>query len=387
MKKFSLFFFLIFSLFIISLIRSYFFFTFSLNYFRFSFLFNNYDFIISLDPSSFIFLCIVFFVTCLVSLYSEFYMEHYNNKKFFFILILFLSSIIILSLRGSFLILMVGWDGLGLSSICLIIFYPNKITLYNSFLTIFFNRLGDVLIILSLRIILSNFYFIFFCTKFRFFLCVILILCSFRKRAQFPLSCWLPAAISAPTPISAIVHSSTLVTAGIFLVQKIVHNLRVCSTLDFLVCFSILTFLIGGIIANIEIDFKKVVAFSTIRQIRMIIFFCASNFIFLALMHIFFHAFFKTLLFCCSGVLFVSIFRDQFKVLIKYNFSINFILVIVFMSLFRMRGLIFSSSFFRKDLILENFLTYNISFFQIFLILGSLLTLFYCVKLACSLFS
>lgn len=101
-------------------------------------------FSVSFDFISFVFIRIVFLVTRLVFLYSEAYMETYHNKKFFFLTLLFFLFIRFLACRGSLINVIIGWDGLGISSLFLIIFYPNKITFFNSFLTFFFNRLGDV---------------------------------------------------------------------------------------------------------------------------------------------------------------------------------------------------------------------------------------------------
>lgn len=168
---------------------------------------------------------IVTAVTSVVVLYSGVYIEHYNNKKFLSLLFLFFRSMALLSMSDSLLVAIVGWDGLGISSIFLIIFYPNNRTLYNSLLTMFFNRLGDVVLILVLCHFLGGFGFFYFLggqsSNWSLYFLGAVLICGFSKRAQFPLSRWLPAAISAPTPISAIVHSSTLVTAGIFLLNKI----------------------------------------------------------------------------------------------------------------------------------------------------------------------
>lgn len=134
---------------------------------------------------------------------------------------IFFISIFILIRRRRVINLVLGWDGLGVRSLLLIVFYPNKTSYYNSILTFFYNRLGDILLIFILGFIIFDPCFILFLwIENNFFLIILLLFCSFTKRAQFPLSSWLPAAISAPTPISAMVHSSTLVTAGLFIVCK-----------------------------------------------------------------------------------------------------------------------------------------------------------------------
>lgn len=341
-----------------------------------------FDFNLNMDWHVLYFFIIVFIVTSLVVLYREVYIEHYNNKKFFYLLIFFFSSIITLSISGSIIMLIIGWDGLGLTSICLIIFYPNSNTLYNSMMTMFFNRLGDVVLIICLRFIISiprdSYFLSYVDRKILFFL---LTICSLTKRAQFPLSSWLPAAISAPTPISAIVHSSTLVTAGIFLIHKILFYMSEVGCLRLLFYIRGATFLLGGLIANLEIDFKKVVAFSTISQIRMIIIFSCLMIIELRCLHIFFHALFKTLLFCCSGLFFIKIFRDQFKNKFQSNQNERLTSVLFFTSIFSMTGLVFSSSFFSKDLVLEWLFISQSNFFSIVIMIGRIFTLLYCSRL------
>lgn len=341
-------------------------------------LFRVLNFSISLDYFNLVFIIIVMPVTIFVLKYREFYVEHYNNKKFYFLLFIFFLSILILITSRSSLNLIIGWDRLGLSSICLIIFYPNKTSLYNSIITIFFNRLGDVIIILGISFLISNYREDLTYSLNNIYILTIFILCAYRKSAQFPLSRWLPAAISAPTPISAMVHSSTLVTAGIFLLDKyyffyIFNHIRWIPLF-----FRSLTFFLGGIIANLEKDFKKIVAFSTIRQIRIIIFLCYSLTIWISLAHIFLHAFFKTLLFCCCGILFTHKIDTQIKKNLRINISTKPLEFYFFLSIFNITGLIFSSSFFRKDLSLELIIDQkeNLNFF--ILLACRILTLLYC---------
>lgn len=345
-------------------------------------LINKVDLTFCLDYLSFFFIFIVFLVTSLVLVYREFYMEHYNNKKFLRLTLLFFISIILLSFSGSFLSLIIGWDGLGVTSIFLIIFYPNKMTLFNSILTIFFNRLGDVILIAIICFYVVNPSLIFFLESFpRFFIFLLFLICSFTKRAQFPLSSWLPAAMSAPTPISAIVHSSTLVTAGIFLMGKLIFYMNFFNLSLALCFFSSLTFILGGLMAVLERDFKKIVAFSTMSQISMIIYFCSLLLLNFSMAHIVFHAFFKTLLFCCSGIYFATKFRDQLRFKFYSNRNLTLLRVLFFFSIFRIRGFPFSCSFLTKDLVLEILLAENLNSKFILLLLGRFFTVVYCRKL------
>lgn len=329
------------------------------------------------------FLMMVSFVVSIVCLYRELYIEHYNIGKFLMIKIFFFLSILILLCSNRGLTLIIGWDWLGVSSIFLIIFYPNKITLFNSVLTIIFNRGGDIILVSILC------YVIFFSGSFRAFslrgnlailLPVLLLCCSLTKRAQFPLSSWLPAAMSAPTPISAMVHSSTLVTAGLYIVSNLCGISYALPISFSFFLLSALSFLSGGLIANLEFDFKKVVAFSTIRQISMIFLFFYRGFLILGVMHMILHAMFKTLLFCCCGTIFLYNFSDQlFKTRRLKNSKI--LTSFFFFRIFRMTGLIFSGSFFTKDKILESLFLLGTSDRFLFLFTGGLATLFYCCRL------
>lgn len=177
-----------------------------------------FDSSIVVDRQRILFFLMVALVTCVVALYRELYIDHYNFKKYSFLTFSFFLSMLILRSSHSYVNILLGWDGLGVSSLCLIMFYPNKTSSYNSFLTFFFNRLGDLfLLVIFSSFLLDNLFFCFLYDNFRSFFLFLLLLCTFTKGAQFPLSAWLPAAMSAPTPISAIVHSSTLVTAGIYI--------------------------------------------------------------------------------------------------------------------------------------------------------------------------
>lgn len=329
-----------------------------------------------------IFLMIVILITSFVTAYREIYIEHYNNKKFFYTLVSFFLSIMFLSIRRGMINLIVGWEILGLRSLCLIIFYPNKTGKINSILTMVFNRIGDVLIIIILGIILIKYNMIFRLEKMSTEIIIIFIACRLTKRAQLPVSAWLPAAIAAPTPISAIVHSSTLVTAGILIIIRL-HEIIVEKEIrEILIYLRLIRFFIGGFMSNVEMDFKKMIAFSTIRQIRIIIYFSTFNIIEISIIHIFYHAFFKTLLFCTAGFIFIARWGEQ---KIKKNIIKNtrrIIVIIILIRIYRMTGIIYSVSFFTKDLFLEEIISSsNQKIIIIFILISSLITMFYRIKI------
>jgi NADH-ubiquinone oxidoreductase chain 5 len=192
-----------------------------------------------------------------INLDNEFYVY-----RFYYLILLFLISIIFLILRPNILTLLLGWDGLGLISYCLIIYYQKILSFNSGMITVILNRLGDsrLLINISFLIIFGSWNLILY--KIDFFILLILLLIVFTKRAQLIFIIWLPAAIIAPTPVSSLVHSSTLVTAGIYLLinYDILIDLKYKT---YILIFSSITILISGIIANFEIDFKKIIALST----------------------------------------------------------------------------------------------------------------------------
>jgi len=213
-----------------------------------------------------------------------------------------------------------------------------------------------------------------------FYLGIFLIIGRITKRAQVPFSSWLPAAISAPTPISALVHSSTLVTAGVYLLTRfylIFNKLLLVS----LITISLVTIIIRRIRGVVEADLKKVVAFSTLRQLGFIIIVISLGINFLCFFHIIIHAFFKSLIFLCRGILIHSFNTQSIKI---FGNIINFSLIKNIFILVRLsiRGFLFFSGFFSKDIILDfslssskNLLIYLMVF------IGILLTVLYRFRL------
>lgn len=338
---------------------------------------------IGVNEIFYFFFFIVLRVSSLVFFYREFYLDAYNNLKFTFLTLLFFFSIIFLVTSYSFVSLMFGWDLLGVASLCLIMFYPNKNSLFNSFLTMFFNRLGDILLLYCLSVALFFSYtFIIMSYINDLFFVSALFFCIFTKRAQFPLSSWLPAAMSAPTPISAIVHSSTLVTAGIFILSSFLDTFFVSFLLIYTCRLSCLTFLLGGIFCFSESDFKKIIAFSTLSQISLIICIVSIDLLELAIRHMIIHAFFKTLLFCSAGVCFIFVYSTQN--LYKVNFQSDkkrFFTTCLFISGFSIRGFYFSSAFYTKDICLEDLIITGDTESFLLMASGRTLTVLYTAKL------
>jgi NADH-ubiquinone oxidoreductase chain 5 len=211
---------------------------------------------------------------------------------------------------------------------------------------------------------------------------LLILLAGFTKRAQIPFSAWLPAAISAPTPVSALVHSSTLVTAGIYLIMRNIFIIRTRILRVVFLFIRILTMIISGLIACMEKDMKKVVAISTLRQLGIIMFVLFRFEISNRFIHIVCHALFKALLFLCCGIFIILRFGSQDSRFIRgYGVLISTTRVMLIRSSLRLMGFPFSSGFYSKDLLIEiriNSMTVLLSFF---IALGCIITFFYSLRL------
>lgn len=246
------------------------------------------------------------------------------------------------------------------------------------------NRIGDVILLIIIFIIINlgswNLLFFNFYNKLFIFIFLIIII---TKRAQIPFSIWLPAAIAAPTPVSSLVHSSTLVTAGIYLLIRFNKIFLFNNINSIIIYIGLITILIARINALIEFDFKKIIAFSTLSQLGLIILILSLNLTNYVFFHLISHAIFKSLLFLCSGVIihfirgiqdirFIgSLINEVPLVIIYFNFS-NLSLC----------GFPFLSGFYSKDLLYEIRLNLNLNKFIYYLIyICIILTIIYTFRL------
>lgn len=277
-----------------------------------------------------------------------------------------------------------GWDGLGLISYCLVIYYQNTKSFNSGIITVLLNRVGDVgiLIIISLLVILGSWNILFYEIEF-FLLSLLIIIRAFTKRAQLPFSVWLPLAIAAPTPVSSLVHSSTLVTAGVYLLIRYNYFLIDNNVIELILFISRRTILISGLIANFECDLKKIIALSTLRQLGLIIRILRLGKVDLGFIHLVIHALFKSLLFICRGILIHQINNNQdirfIGRLVRYY---PFVRIVFFVSLLSLCGFPFFSGYYSKDLIIEIFLIRKINLFRLLILLiATLFTVSYRVRL------
>ena len=318
---------------------------------------------------------VVTLISARVFCFSYRYMsEDPFQTRFLWILLAFVGSINLLIFSGSLFFLFIGWDGLGITSFALIIYYQRSESLSAGFQTLMINRIGDALIVFSvfLFVILGQFSFIRLpSSSWVIFLVLVLIFAGLTKRAQYPFSSWLPAAMAAPTPVRALVHSSTLVTAGIFLIIRLSYWVPLSAQGSSVLLFcGAVTCLLGGWAATYENDLKKIIALSTLRQLGVIVFCLGLGIPSLSLFHLYTHALFKALLFIAAGHILITAFGAQdIRLLGGVGILIPFTRVIFRVSSFCLIGAPFLRAFYSKHIILEKIFMDWISSFSVLLIL------------------
>nr|UPL65901.1 NADH dehydrogenase subunit 5 [Lasiolabops cosmopolites] len=333
-----------------------------------------------LDYMSLIFMGCVLLISSMVVFYVDSYMSGDKHKlRFLVLVLLFIFSMMMMILSPNLISILLGWDGLGLVSYCLVIYFQNTKSYNSGMLTILTNRIGDVSILISISWMLNfgswNFmYYFYFFDDFMYYIFLLLVLASFTKSAQIPFSSWLPAAMAAPTPVSALVHSSTLVTAGVYLLIRFYPLLDIFDSTFFLM-ISMMTMFMSGLGANFEFDLKKIIALSTLSQLGLMMSILFVGFPKLAFFHLLTHAFFKALLFLCAGLV-IHVMNDSQDIrdmgymlkMMPYTSSCFII------SSFSLAGLPFLSGFYSKDMIIEVLFMnkFNIFYYFIFLISVSL---------------
>nr|AMW02899.1 NADH dehydrogenase subunit 5 [Fruhstorferiola sp. DLG-2016] len=315
-----------------------------------------------LDWMSLIFMSFVMYISSLVIYYSEDYMFGESNmNRFIMIVLMFILSMGFLIISPNLISILLGWDGLGLVSYCLVIYYQNVKSYSAGMLTALSNRIGDVAILISIAWMLNfggwNYIYYYDFISFSFemkIITMLIVLAAMTKSAQIPFSSWLPAAMAAPTPVSALVHSSTLVTAGVYLLIRFSPMLDNYNCGWFLLLIGCLTMFMAGLGANFEFDLKKIIALSTLSQLGLMMSILAMGYPKLAFFHLLAHALFKALLFMCAGSMIHNLKDCQD---IRFMGSIvNFMpltSVCFNVSSLSLCGMPFLAGFYSKDLILE----------------------------------
>nr|WAX39162.1 NADH dehydrogenase subunit 5 [Anaplecta sp. 4 ZQW-2020] len=330
---------------------------------------------ILLDWMSLMFMGFVLIISSLVIFYSEDYMHgDLNISRFIILVLMFVMSMVFLIISPNLISILLGWDGLGLVSYCLVIYYQN-ISSYNAgMLTALSNRLGDVAILMAIAWMLNygSWNYIFYLEFYKFdfemsMISLLVMLAAMTSSAQIPFSSWLPAAMAAPTPVSALVHSSTLVTAGVYLMIRFFYSFN-DYLLFLMLLISSLTMFMSGLGANFEFDLSKIIALSTLSQLGLMMGVLSLGFPVLAFFHLLTHALFSALLFMCAGMV-IHVLGDCQDIRYMGCFSLFMPLTssCMMISNLALCGMPFLAGFYSKDLILEMVELSNLNFFIFFL--------------------
>nr|YP_009509611.1 NADH dehydrogenase subunit 5 [Epixanthus frontalis]AUN45028.1 NADH dehydrogenase subunit 5 [Epixanthus frontalis] len=341
------------------------------------------------DWVSLLFLSFVLLISSSVLFYSGSYMLGDKTfNRFMYLVLAFVFSMGMMVLSPNMISILLGWDGLGLVSYALVIYYQNEKSANAGMLTVLSNRVGDVAILLSIGLMsnLGGWNFLFYSLYMGdewLGLKILLVLAAMTKSAQIPFSAWLPAAMAAPTPVSALVHSSTLVTAGVYLMIRFSPALDGSQAQSSLLIISCLTMFMAGLGANFEYDFKKIIALSTLSQLGVMLSILALGYPELAFFHLLSHALFKALLFMCAGVVIHSV--GDYQDIRQMGGLVSFMpLSMMYMTIANLAlcGFPFLAGFYSKDLILEVAFMSWVNFVALLLyVLATGLTVMYTARL------
>nr|YP_010271125.1 NADH dehydrogenase subunit 5 [Anchon lineatum]UKB86890.1 NADH dehydrogenase subunit 5 [Anchon lineatum] len=332
-------------------------------------------YVLIFDWKSLLFMSVVLFISSMVIIYSSLYMGYgsFACNRFLYLVLLFIMSMVLMVLSPNLISILLGWDGLGLVSYCLVIYYSSVVSNLSGMITLLTNRLGDIGILISIGWMVSfgGWNFIFYNFYLNNFIVFLVILSSFTSSAQAPFSCWLPAAMAAPTPVSSLVHSSTLVTAGVYLLLRFFSDLLMFNLIFSLV--GLFTMIFSSFCSNFEFDLKSIIAFSTLSQLGLMMMSIFMGFIDFSFYHLLTHAMFKSLLFLCSGIYIYNYMDNQdirymggcctFLPLTTCCFNVSSMCLC---------GLPFLSGFYSKDMIIEASVFFGFDYVFFFLFYFSL---------------
>jgi NADH-quinone oxidoreductase subunit L len=297
-----------------------------------------------IDPLTVTMMCVVTFVSLMVHVYTIGYMaDDPGYQRFFSYISLFTFSMMMLVMANNFLQLFFGWEAVGLVSYLLIGFWFTRPTaIYANLKAFLVNRVGDFGFLLGVGIIFMVFGTLDYATVFsegkRFatsqlyplaglvpqdmavqlgvnamtLICICLFIGAMGKSAQFPLHVWLPDSMEGPTPISALIHAATMVTAGIFMVARMSPLFELSQTaLSFVVVIGAITAFFMALIAIVQYDIKRVVAYSTLSQLGYMTMALGAAAYPVAIFHLMTHAFFKAVLFLGAGSVIIALHHEQ----------------------------------------------------------------------------
>ena len=310
----------------------------------------------------------VLIVSCLVHVYSIGYMsQDPHNQRFFSYLSLFTFMMIILVTANNFLLMFVGWEGVGICSYLLVSFWFTRIAANQSSISaLLTNRVGDCFLTIGMFAILWSFGNIDYVTVFSLapfineniitIIGICLVIGAMAKSSQIGLHVWLPMAMEGPTPVSALIHAATMVTAGVYLLMRTSPLIEYSSTV-LVICLWLgaLTTVFSSLVGLFQQDIKKVIAYSTMSQLGMMVIAVGLSSYNIALFHLINHAFYKALLFLGAGAVIHAVADNQdfrkyggLRVFLPLTYSV---MLIASLSLIAFP---FMTGFYSKDLILES---------------------------------
>ena len=339
----------------------------------------------------------VLIVSSLVHIYSIGYMSHDpHNQRFFSYLSLFTFMMIILVTSNNFLLMFVGWEGVGVCSYLLVSFWFTRIAANQSSISAFLtNRVGDCFLTIGMFAILWSFGNIDYSTVFSIaplmtdnlitIIGICLLIGAMAKSSQIGLHVWLPMAMEGPTPVSALIHAATMVTAGVYLLMRSSPLIEYSNTV-LLLCLWIgaITTVFSSLIGLFQQDIKKVIAYSTMSQLGMMVIAIGLSSYNIALFHLVNHAFYKALLFLGAGAVIHAVSDNQdfrkyggLKAFLPLTYSV---MLIASLSLVAFP---FMTGFYSKDFILES--AYGQFYFSSTVVyfistIGAMFTTLYSVK-------
>nr|AMX22545.1 NADH dehydrogenase subunit 5 [Coptotermes acinaciformis raffrayi] len=328
------------------------------------------------DWMSLLFMGFVFIISSLVILYSDDYMfGDLNIFRFISLVLMFVVSMMFLIVSPNMISILLGWDGLGLVSYLLVIYYQNVSSYGAGMLTVLSNRIGDVALLMVIAWMLNfgSWSFIYYLDFLSGsvemeLISFLVVLAAMTSSAQIPFSSWLPAAMAAPTPVSALVHSSTLVTAGVYLLIRFSPSFG-CLLNVILLLISGLTMFMAGLGANFEYDLSSIIALSTLSQLGLMIMTISVGMSGLAFFHLLTHALFKALLFMCAGGVIHSMGDSQdIRFMGGLSVYMPFTSSCLMVSNFALCGMPFLAGFYSKDFILEMVSMSYVNIFGFFLL-------------------
>jgi NADH-quinone oxidoreductase subunit L len=360
----------------------------------------NINLDVFVDPLSVFMILVVSGVSTLIHLYSVAYMDSDRGYvRFFSLLNFFVFSMLLLVLAGNFVLLIVGWAFVGFASYALISFWYRRGTAVRAGMKAFvINVFGDVGLVFAAILIFDNFGQFDYATVFdrapQVFqtnewtvvaICLLLLVGAFAKSAQLPLHTWLPDAMEGPTPVSALIHAATMVTAGVYLIARTYPLFDLAPTAADIAAFTgLATLLVAGSIALVVTDMKRIIAYSTMSQIGYMVVGVSIGAYSAGLFHLMTHAFFKALLFMAAGSIIAAMAnRQDIDRMSGFRRAMPFTGAMLVVGALALSGVTGTSGFFSKDEILA-FASDRGSFYWLFTIggyLGALLTAVYSFRL------